>query len=254
MFQNFQTMNREAIAAVAGEALALLPTGSMEQHGPHLAVSVDTLLVTEVIRRAEPKITMERPIVLLPPMHFGASHHWLAFTGVLSLSSDTYIRAIRDLCECLILQGFSRILILNGHGGNDAPNRVVGMDLINDHDIQIETLSYWNLDPEGWSELWPEGFAGIPGHSGDFETSMMLSAFPDLVQPDWRELIDQAAASVREAGPPSGMGLADPASRPNRTGFTDESRNASAEMGETLVDHLSTALAQFIERKFGSSS
>ena len=150
--------------------------------------------------------TLERPIVLLPPMHFGASHHWLAFAGVLSLTADTYIRAVKDLCDCLIVQGFSRILIVNGHGGNDAPNRVVMMDLINDHDVQIETHSYWNLDPQGLSELLPEGFADVPGHSGDFETSMMLSAFPDLVEPDWRELIDRESAAVREAGPPSGMG------------------------------------------------
>ena len=136
MIHEMANMTREQVADVAAEALAVFPTASMEQHGPHLPICTDTALALEVIDRALKKVRPPRPIVVLPPLHFGSSHHHLSYAGVLSLTSDTYMRAVRDICEGLITQGFSRILMVNGHGGNTAPNAVVQHDLDVKYDVE----------------------------------------------------------------------------------------------------------------------
>ncbi len=88
MILEMASMTRDQVANVADEALAVFPTASMEQHGPHLPICTDTVLALEVIDRALKKVRPPRPIVVLPPLHFGSSHHHLSYAGVLSLTSD----------------------------------------------------------------------------------------------------------------------------------------------------------------------
>ena len=108
-----QELTREEARAVAPDALLVFPTGATEQHGPHLPVWTDTWAVEHVAREAAASVADKIPILVAPTMHFGSSHHHLPFGGTMSLSTETYYRAITDLCESLIYYCCRRLLLFN---------------------------------------------------------------------------------------------------------------------------------------------
>ncbi|MDH5603246.1 MAG: creatininase family protein, partial [Cyclobacteriaceae bacterium] len=115
------------------EKVVVLPLGAIEQHGPHLSVSTDTDIVTTVALLAEKRLKDD--ILLCPTLPFGSSHHHLAFGGTMSVSVETYIRFVTELVESLIQNGFRRIVLLNGHGGNITPVKQVLSMLSNQYDV-----------------------------------------------------------------------------------------------------------------------
>src|SRR5262249_47818266 len=92
------------------------PIAACEQHSLHLPVFTDTLLVTAVAEAAEEKLPNQ--LLLLPTLWLGASHHHLRFGATLSASVDTHIDMLCDLLVPLLDDGYQRVLVLNGHGGN----------------------------------------------------------------------------------------------------------------------------------------
>ena len=127
-----QELSRDAIAMHAPRGTAILPTASIEQHGPHLPVGVDTLLCSEVVHRAVAKAEERlgpNTLFVAPVFSWGNSHHHRPFAGVLSLESDQYIGAVHQVLEGLLLAGFPRLLIVNGHGGQHGaqPDRCPGL-------------------------------------------------------------------------------------------------------------------------------
>jgi creatinine amidohydrolase/Fe(II)-dependent formamide hydrolase-like protein len=97
--------------------VAILPVGSLEQHGHHLPLDTDTFdvywLSQEVAKRTKPP----RPTVC-PPINYGVSYHHMDFPGTISISSETLTNMIYEICISLIQHGVNKVLILNGHGGN----------------------------------------------------------------------------------------------------------------------------------------
>src|SRR4051812_35187511 len=103
------------LAALSGRTF-VVPLGSLEQHGPHLPVFTDSLIVSHVARRVEEQRTEQ--IVMLPVQWLGHSPHHRRF-GCVSLDLYPYVEMIRGMCSSLIAMGARRILLLNGHGGDD---------------------------------------------------------------------------------------------------------------------------------------
>src|SRR5262249_41520040 len=157
------------------DALLVLPVGAIEQHGPHLPVAVDTYAVTHIARAAAEQAAGQIPILVAPTLPFGSSHHHLPFGGTLSLGTETYYRVLIDLAESLIAGGFRRIFFLNGHGGNNELIQLAARDLALRHPAHLAAASYWTI---AWQALVAEranDSAGLPGHAGTFETSLMLA-------------------------------------------------------------------------------
>lgn len=244
-----QDLTRDEVAQMAADAVAVFPTSSTEQHGPHLAVRVDALLVGEVVNRAMEQVVTSRPVVLLPPLVFGASDHHRPWAGTLSLNLDTYMRVVRDICESLFFNGFRRVLLVNGHGGNDAPNMVAARDVANRFDIRIDAYSYWNINRPALLDLTPAEFGAVPGHASDFETSCVLAADPAVVRPDYESLIGAAMESMGGSENPA-FGIAGPAGKPT-LGISDDSSHADAKVGEGFLARAGQSLAEYINREFG---
>jgi creatinine amidohydrolase len=177
-----QELTREEARTIGGETLAVFPVGATEQHGPHLPVGTDTFTVEHIARAAVAQIASEVPVVVVPTMPFGSSHHHLPFGGTMSLSTETYYRAIYDLTESLIASGFRRIFILNGHGGNHELVQLVARDLALKHPVNIGAGSYWTVAWEALVEAQAHVPGMLPGHAGAFETSQMLEIRPELVR------------------------------------------------------------------------
>jgi creatinine amidohydrolase len=177
----FAEMNREQLKVEAPAALAILPIGATEQHGPHLPTGTDFFTVETVARAAAEQASADVPIIVAPALPFGSSHHHFVFGATLSLSTDTYYRVLCDLLESLVTDGFTRIFLVNGHGGNHELAELAARDMTLRHPVKIAAGSYWKI---AWPELIESGAhqgRKMPGHAGDFETSLMLSLRPDLV-------------------------------------------------------------------------
>ncbi len=175
-------LTRAEARELAPRALVVLPVGATEQHGPHLPVGTDRMIVEHVARAAAAEAAADIPLLVAPTLPFGSSHHHVPFGGTLSLGSESYYRAVADLAETLIASGFRRIFILNGHGGNSELIQLVARDLALRHAASLAAAPYWTI---AWEALLAEGAhlaAGLPGHAGTFETSLIMALRPDLVR------------------------------------------------------------------------
>lgn len=178
----FQEFTRAELRQRAPDALAVLPVGATEQHGPHLPVGTDHFAVEHIAREAAALAARDIPVVVAPTLPFGSSHHHLPFGGTLSLSTQTYYRAVRDLAESLITDGFRRIFIVNGHGGNNELVQLVARDLALIHPAHLAAASYWDIAWEALVAAEAHLPGGLPGHAGAFESSLILALRPDLVR------------------------------------------------------------------------
>ena len=113
----FDAMTWQEIAEVRRDILVVCPLGSTEQHGPHLPVGTDALIISAIACALEERTK----ILLAPTLQLGHSPHHLSFGGTLSLDHSQYSETLIQLADCFAGMGFKKILFLNGHGGNQLP-------------------------------------------------------------------------------------------------------------------------------------
>ena len=177
----FDEQTRESLRQIAGDALFLWPVGATEQHGPHLPVGTDAFHVERVTRDAAALAAREIPVALLPVLPFGSSPHHLPFGGTMSLATETYYRVVLELAESLVSGGVRRLFIVNGHGGNHELVQLVARDLALGHDVDVAAGSWWAMAWDALVEVDAHEAGRFPGHSGAFETSLLLAMRPELV-------------------------------------------------------------------------
>jgi creatinine amidohydrolase len=174
----------------------IAPLGSIEQHGPHLPLFTDSLIISHIADRLEE--ARSEKIVLLPVQWLGHSPHHRRF-GCVSLDLLPYVEMIRGLCRSLIAMGARKIVLLNGHGGNDIPCKAAQRELKSEYesidDLYIVYATYWNLAAKEFSAIRSSPEGGM-GHACEMETSILLAKN--------RELVDFSKASrggpSRESG------------------------------------------------------
>ena len=241
-------MTRDQIAELAPNGIAVLPTASIEQHGPHLPVITDTLLCGTVAQRAAEKAAEQAAVVVAPVLCYGNSHHHRPFPGVLSLTSQTFMTAVTEVLEGLVLSGFRKLVVLNGHGGNTDSNAVVGLDFVNrlDHPVSIATAPYWDIARPALVEGGLMASSMIPGHAGQFETAMVMAIRPELV--NQAGLAQTEDLTQRDRGLFAGLAGAMTqvhgvwASSP---GYSDNPAAATPELGQTMLDVVVQKVADF---------
>src|SRR5262245_5865049 len=162
--------------------VVLAPIAACEQHSHHLATFTDTLLVTGVADGVEARAPQQ--VLQLPTLWLGASAHHLRFGATLSAEVDTHIQVLCDLLIPLLEDGYQRLLMLNGHGGNVDTMQVALRRLQPRYRNRIvAAASYWDLAAKELAAL-AQGPRKNMGHACEFETSMMLALRPDLVRRD----------------------------------------------------------------------
>jgi creatinine amidohydrolase len=237
-------LNRIEAADRAGEATIVLPVGATEQHGPHLPLGTDTLIVERVARAAAEQARTAHDVIVAPTLPFGSSHHHLPFGGTISMATERYYGALADMTESLVTDGFRRIFILNGHGGNHEIIQLVARDLALRHPVNIAAASYWDLALAAVSGQEPGLNGRFPGHAGDFETAMILAIRPDLVS---------APLPRRTPEDLERVAIPETPFRAERHGFwqrieghTDSPHEATAERGQALLELIVPAVAAAI--------
>jgi creatinine amidohydrolase len=124
----------------------VLPLGSTEQHA-YLSLSVDSILAERIAVEAAESLG----VLVFPVVAYGITPHFRAFPGSITLRVDTYLRVVGDIFDAMAEQGFKRILIVNGHGGN-APAQSLAVEWMSDHpEIRIKFHSWWSA-PKTWAE------------------------------------------------------------------------------------------------------
>ena len=170
---------RDFAALDPARTVAVLPLGATEQHGPHLPLSVDTVLVDGVINAALGHLAATDPVLVLPTQTVGLSTEHTAFAGTLHLSPQTLIQLWCDIGASVARAGVKKLLMFNSHGGNVGLMDVVARELRAQHGLIVYTSSWYNLpidaDVMGQFSADEHRF-GI--HAGDIETSMMLATAP----------------------------------------------------------------------------
>ncbi|HET8607683.1 MAG TPA: creatininase family protein [Gaiellaceae bacterium] len=239
--RRWDRLTRTEIAGLAPEALLVLPVGSTEQHGPHLATGTDAALAGEIARRAAEAAARPETILLAPTLAYGASDHHLPFGATLSLRLETFALVLRDLLASAASAGCRRAFLLNGHGGNTASCAAAVAEAARADGILCASAIYSQLLEPGTID------APVPGHAGQFETSLMLAVAADGVRPEAARSSPGGAARTRHRG----LTVAEPGRWQELEGFTDRPETASPELGAQLLDACVRATAAAFEEVAG---
>ena len=125
----------------------VLPLGSTEQHA-YLSLSVDSILAERLaVEAAEPL-----GVPVFPVLAYGITPYFRAFPGTITLRAQTYLSILRDILDAMAEQGFKRILIVNGHGGNAPAQGLIGEWTAEHRDVRIKFHNWWNA-PKAWAQV-----------------------------------------------------------------------------------------------------
>lgn len=148
--------------------IALVPVGSTEQHGPALPVDNDAYIATELTLRLAERIWSKKKVVVAPTISVGYSPHHMDFKGSLTLSESTLKNVIVDICKSLNHHGFKRIILVNGHGGNETALSMALHELGGSIEAKVFVVDWWSMGADKIREV-----ATPPVyHACDMETSL----------------------------------------------------------------------------------
>jgi creatinine amidohydrolase len=236
-------LNWPQIQRLVPDTPVVIPIAALEQHGPHMPVFTDSLLLGEIVRRAE--AALHDRVLFAPVMWLGNSEHHMDFAGTLSAAPRTYLDLLKDLAGNLLTHGFRTVVLLNGHGGNIVPAQQALFELRQQHrerdDLRLLSTTYWKLGPSP-QEADDTLTQSEMGHACEWETSMMLALRPDLVgdytsQPPVPQRRDynpaQQAWITRER---------------SHEGYIGHPAVASVVKGDALLDRFADDVIAFLER------
>jgi creatinine amidohydrolase len=160
----------EALKAFSGDTtVVVIPTGSTEQHGPHLPLGTDFLIAHDLARR----VGERADVIVTPTLPIGYAEYHTAFPGTLSIHEDTLARVYMDVCEHLVRYGATHILVVNGHGGNMTALRQCGEEL-RKRRVPMAIACWWQMS----QVVNPDWLA--TGHGDYVETSAILAVNASL--------------------------------------------------------------------------
>ena len=251
-----EMLRHELLAALEQRPVVIVPVGSVEQHGPHCPQDVDISIPYHLAIRTAEAID-DFPVIVGPPVTYGFTHYNMGEVGTITLGLEVFVAVLCDVCRSIWANGFQRIVMVNGHGGNEAPAWTASVKLA-EEDVWALAITYWNMAPDEL-RAWSEADEGSIGHGGEWETSLQLYLRP--------ELVDMSLAVKDEWRRPFSPAVQRYALFPERRremahGVMGDPFVASAEKGgrlfEVLVDRLVALCREYHEadppryREFGS--
>ena len=230
----WQSMTWEEIARLrdSGMDAAILPVGATEQHGPHLATSVDCVTAEKLAHA----VSAETGVPVLPTLPYGCSlGHSRRWPGTLSLQPHTLIDCVVQIAEWCHSFAFKRIVIINGHVTNFAPLRCA-LEILRSKfdDIMIAIRNVAEISQRVRTEFFADA---EDWHANAAETSLMMELAPDLVRPE-------RIPAAHDPDRTHGLFFSHPVNRTSRNGVTGHPVTASAEHGRELFAMMVADLSQ----------
>jgi len=239
----------------AAKTIAVLPVAATEQHGPHLPLSVDTVLVDGVVGAALPHLAPTLKVLFLPTQAIGLSPEHARFPGTLTLKSETVIRLWTEIAESVAALGIRKLLLFNSHGGQVSVMDIVARDLRARLGLLVYSASWFNLpllDAQGHdvNALFSADEHRFGIHAGDIETSMLLALQPAQVRMAQARNFSSSAQDRAQKFAILGNGksakLGWQMQDYNPDGAVGDAAAASADKGRALVDAAGRALARLL--------
>jgi creatinine amidohydrolase len=236
----------EVEAAIAdGTRTAVVAVGSVEQHGPHLPLVMDTLAGDELAARIADELG---DALAAPTIRPGCSGHHMDFPGTITVPAEVLMDQIRAYCRSLDEHGFEHVVLVPTHGGNFAPVNTVAPEVAREIDANLVALA----DLDELMERMNEGLraAGVEYqepviHAGAAETAIVLAVAEGLVRTDELERGHEGEVSVSRL-------LSDGFRAITENGVLGDPREATAEAGEAILDTITSAYVDRIEAERAS--
>ena len=227
------TWPQVAALVAGGERLCLVPVGATEQHGRHLPLNTDSAIATAICRGASARTG----VPVLPTIAIASSHaHTTKWPGTLSLPPRQLVEIVVELTRWVRASGFTKLLLVNAHGGNIGPLRVAVDEIRCAGGLQVGLITW----PELSDEIAEAVFAdGRDVHANAVETSLMLHLRPELVDRD--ELRDDPDRTA-------GLVFTYTIAQTSVDGLTGAPSRGSAEEGARVFELVAAALAELVER------
>lgn len=234
------------------EVVAVLPVAAIEQHGPHLPLSVDTTLVEGIVAAALPQLPEDLPVLFLPTQQVGRSMEHIRFPGTLTLTAETIIRLWTEIGESVARAGVRKLVLFNSHGGQVSVMDIVARDLRSRSDLLVFSVSWFNLPlGEEVEGLFAQEESRFGIHAGDVETSMMLALRPQTVDMEqarhFRSTSQERAARFEILGNGRSAKLGWQMQDYNAMGAAGDATRASADKGRAVVEAAGRQLALLLQ-------
>jgi len=237
--------------AIARQPAVLIPFGTVEDHGPHLPINTDNVIVEAICLEAARRAPDD--VLVMPLVAYGLDEHHMDFPGTISVSIPTLLAYVTDVATSVARHGFTHLLIVNGHGSNASIADLAARQVVLETGIICSAMSpNAAIDPTLAEPAFSHMRRSAPGgvaHAGEYETAMMLHLRPDLVE------MDQA---VREVGQleleyfnwdhnrPSVLAWQDWWSRMSQSGVCGDPTVATAEFGKALFETTVENFVRFV--------
>lgn len=184
MIAKWEDLTRDEIAAIdKTSAIVFLPTSATEQHGAHLPVGTDSIILATLVDMivAEKKFDAGS-LVFAPQLRIGKSNEHMGYAGTLTFGTQTYYALLHDVVASIAKSGFKKLVLLNSHGGNTDMLNMISRDLRIDFDLDVFVFDWWftSFWEKGLKDLKQSGKYGV-FHACELETSLMLFAQPQSV-------------------------------------------------------------------------
>jgi len=239
----------------ATRTIAVLPVAATEQHGPHLPLSVDTVLVDGVLAAALAHLAPELSVLVLPTQAVGLSPEHARFPGTLTLKAETVMRLWTDIGESVAAAGIKKLVLFNAHGGQVSVMDIVARDLRARLSMLVYSVSWFNLpllDAQGQdlNALFDATEHRFGIHAGEIETAMMLALAPTRV--DMRKAQNFHSTSQDRAqqfvilGNGKSAKLGWQMQDYNPAGAVGNAAAATADKGHQVVDAAGRSLARLL--------
>lgn len=227
------------------QAVVVLPLGAMEQHGPHLPLFTDALVVQSLVAGVFERLPKGHPFYFLYPLGYSYSMEHADFPGTITLQAETTMRVLMDVAESLARSGFHKLVVINGHGGNIGVLHVAAREIRIRTGLSVFVIHGGSLVEKGMFGDY-EGEHGI--HAGASETSLLMSQMPEWVQAErsvseYPELAQSDGLLTVEGNFPVAWKTRDI----SQSGVVGDATMASAETGDLLFQGMVLRLAAVFE-------
>ena len=238
-------------SGLAADTVAVLPVGAVEQHGPHLPLGVDAMLIEGVVKETLPQLPARLPVLFLPPQNIGFSVEHSNYAGTLSLSPATLIALWKELGACVARAGIKKLLLLNGHGGQVSMMDIVARELRIQHGLLVYSASWFGLVDDAANQQFCAHEHRFGVHGGEVETSMLLHLAPQTVHMDramnFASTSEDRASKYRWIGNGRSAKLGWAMEDYNPAGAAGNAAAATAERGEAMVKSSAQGLVELLQ-------
>jgi creatinine amidohydrolase len=228
--------------AIAGNRVVILPTGSTEQHGPHLPLHVDAFLAEsvclEAARRAPDRV------LVLPAVSYGLNLHHIDFPGTIHVEPETFIAFCLDITKSVAYHGFRKILIVNGHGSNSPLVDLVARKTTLATKSLCAAVNYFAFVLEAFEKV--RETATI-AHADELETSLYLHLAPERVRMDKAVAGEDVRGRYVSSDSTLAVRFNDYWGRWTRTGVHGDPTKATAEKGRVLFEAAVSGIIGFVD-------